>query len=142
MNTEKNGFTLIESLIVLAIFSILLLIAVPLSLNFLENREEHEFLRNLEMDLLFIQSQAMSTGDFVRIEMQKDQYLIHEGDTVSKVRELPKGFSIDTRVYGKDISFNMKGSVRKSGTIAIHTRNNRYNMILPLGKGRARFEKQ
>jgi len=57
-------------------------------------------------------------------------------------RDLPAGYRISVFNGMNSISFTDSGSIKKSGSMAIYTKNNVYTMYLPPGKGRARYEKR
>ncbi|MYL58265.1 prepilin-type N-terminal cleavage/methylation domain-containing protein, partial [Virgibacillus halodenitrificans] len=52
---NKNGFTLIEMLLVLSIVSILSLLSVTWSLSAISKQEREQFINTLENDTLYIQ---------------------------------------------------------------------------------------
>ncbi|WP_176447377.1 competence type IV pilus minor pilin ComGD [Lentibacillus sp. CBA3610] len=139
---QVNGFTLIEVLFVLAVLSVLILITTPLQLSVLDKKTEERFLETLEMDLLYMQTLAYNSRMTHRLAfLDSERYEIKANNTSILERTVPEGWEIDTRTL-KTISFNKKGTIVKSGTFAIKTLTDHYNVVCPLGKGRCYFEKQ
>lgn len=140
---KETGFTLSESLIVLAITGVLLLIAVPVSANHLEQYKERAFLEMLEMDLLYAQSEAMSKKEMIMMQFREEEYSIFsEYEKGMIIKKLPKQYKFIGYGSAPIVSFTTNGSIRKSGQISFKSKNNKYRLILPPGKGRGRFERE
>jgi len=142
MKQKRNGFTLIECLITMAVVSILVMIAVPLTLRQINKYQESSFFQLVEHDLLIAQSLAMVTEDKIYMTIDPYYYKIHSKENTYVQRSLPKGYVIHTKSMNNPISFNINGSIRKPGTMVLTTKHQQVHLIFPLGKGRARFEKQ
>lgn len=141
---RKNGFTLLEVLIVLAMWSIFILLSAPLHFSSLNKQQEKQFLETLEFDVLYAQNLAIgSPNHTVAILFREDSYSIVMRDGEKKLleRKVPPDSMIDPRTH-KQISFNEHGSIRKPGTIAFKTKNTSYNIIFPLGKARCYIAEQ
>ncbi|TRM12700.1 type II secretion system protein [Lentibacillus cibarius] len=147
MMNNKNGFTLVEMLFVLAVWSVLMLLIVPIPLPLLNEKTEEYFLETLEMDLLYTQSMSYNSRTNYMLMFPDDRtYVIKQGgySTVDRPvvkRKLPDGWKIQDRLMSV-ISFNQKGTIRKPGTFAIKTSSSTYNIVCPLGKGRCYIEEQ
>ncbi|SFD53811.1 competence protein ComGD [Lentibacillus persicus] len=140
---HEAGFTLIEVIFVLAVLSVLILLSAPLKSSVLETKTEETFLNTLEMDLLFMQSMASNSKSIYKMSFAvPGYYTIKHRDKLFRERKIPEGWRINTRTFKEVITFNESGNLRKSGTFAIHTLNEHYNVICPLGKGRCYIEKQ
>jgi len=138
---QQQGFTLIESLIAASIMAALLFIAIPLSAQVLDQMEEREFFNMLDMDMLLVQSSAMTTKKEVALKFNENFYTVAGTERSFMKRPLPRAFHVKSGLIDR-IGFNNFGSIRKSGRILIGTKKGLYALILPLGKGRARYEKQ
>lgn len=139
---QVNGFTLIEVLFVLAILSVLILISTPLQFSALDHKTEESFLETLEMDLLYMQTLSYNSRSRYRLTFpDQEHYTVSSNQSIILERTVPEGWEVDTRTL-KTISFNDNGTIRDSGTFAIQTLTDRYNVVCPLGKGRCYFEKQ
>ncbi|WP_337019685.1 competence type IV pilus minor pilin ComGD [Oceanobacillus massiliensis] len=132
-----NGFTLLEVLFVLAIFSIVLILAPPLNSETLRKQQEKQFLELFKFDVLYIQNlSSMGTGDKVFIRLYSDHYKILRGTRKPIAhRPYPSGLTIDGRGIS-DISFNEKGTVLHPRKILITTDHTAYDVVFQLGKGR------
>ena len=80
MQTKENGFTLIESLIVLSIFLILSLITIFFVKPQYEMTESKEFLTQLQADLFYAQQYAISHQKEVTINIMSDQHYYYIRD--------------------------------------------------------------
>lgn len=140
---RKNGFTLLELSIVLAIWSVLLLLTTPIIFNQIDKQEENHFFETFQLDVLYIQSLAMVTKEEeVRIKFYDQHYSILQGrNKTVTVRDIPRDWQVNTRVVSS-ISFNEKGTIRKPGTIEIKTSRETYHIIFPFGKGRCYIVKK
>lgn len=143
---KKNGFTLLELLIVLSIWSIITALSVPILFNNLEKVEERQFLETFKHDVLYIQYLATSAVDrHVQIRVNNGNYEIIDG-SINKSRpiikrEFPTDWEIDMRTV-KRISFNENGTIRHAGTISIKTKHTNYSIVFPPGKGRCYIVEQ
>lgn len=140
---KQNGFTLLEVLIVLGIWSVLILLSSPLHFASLDKQQETQFLETLKFDVLYIQSLSIgSSYQATVIEFTENDYTISDrtGKTLIR-RKAPSGSSIKYRT-SRQISFNNHGSVRKPGTITLETKYDKYKIVFPLGKARCYIEKQ
>jgi len=143
---NRNGFTLLEVLIVLGIISFIILLSIPISFKIIETHQEKNFIEMFEFDLLYIQSLAITTTkENVRIVIDKDQYKIVKGerDSLISIRTIPENIHINTRLR-PIISFDENGRIRdpNKGRIEIETKQSKYIVIFPLGKGRCSIVKQ
>lgn len=143
MSHNQQGFTLIEILVVLSLFTILLTLIFPISYSLLENKTEEKVLELFQYDILFLQNQSVANGreDYLRMVFSKDGYTITDTKNELFTRRLPEDWEIDTRTLNY-ISFKHNGTTRYSGTIEIISPNNRYTVTFPIGKGRGYIVKR
>lgn len=134
---QGNGFTLLELLIVLSIWSVLLLIITPIIHTRIMTQQDEPFLDTLEFDFLYMQRLSTLTKDYVSFRVRTDHYVITQGSGAKVIlrRELPSGWKINMKSLTA-ISFDENGRVRQPYTITLTTNQSIYNIIFPLGKGR------
>lgn len=141
---SENGFTLIEVLFVLAIWSILLLLSSPLNVSVLEKHTEKKFLETFQMDILYMQNLSYGSRDYYRLIFQDNKSYIIKKDHSSEFlveRSIPDGWQV-TNWSLPIISFNKKGTITQPGNLKIKTANHLYKVICPLGKGRCYVNEQ
>lgn len=140
---EKNGFSLIEMLLVLSAVSLLLLLAAPLQMSTLQLQEEEQFIEIFKQDVLLVQNQAsVNSKERMYIRFYDDQYRVLHGrrPTFAK-RHYPRGWSL---ISGNnlDLEFKENGTVRNPRTIIMYSEDERILFIFPLGKGRFHIGKE
>ena len=133
---NNYGFTLLEVMFVLGIWSILILISAPLLFNSIETQQEKQFFATFQSDLMYIQNQSLGTDEKIQINLKKTSYeIVVPGEKQTTQRTLPDGWSITSQTL-TNISFNPYGTIRKPGTMIITTNKREYHVIFRLGKGR------
>src|SRR5699024_603396 len=135
---NEHGFTMIELLIVLTIWSVLLLIVVRVPTKQIYVQQEKAFLNTFQMDVLYVQSISMGAGDKkIKIVFKEDRYEIVKGtnNSLIKKRPIPKSFNMKMGNFHQ-ISFDQYGRIPKGGHFDIETPYTKYQVIFPLGKGR------
>lgn len=139
---NKNGFTLIEMLVVLGIVSILLLLSAPLTISTLEKQRDKQFLDVFKFDVLYIQNLASTTKEPITLTFYKDRYEINKHHKKSFiVRQYPNGWELEERP-NNSIKFKQNGTFIKPRTFLIASKNTAYQIIFPLGKGRCYIVKK
>lgn len=140
---RERGFTLLEVIIVMGICSIILLLLVPITYRQVEIRQEETFLESFEFDLLYMQRLSLLTQEPVSLRERNHQYVILTGarEDVILRKNIPNGWKLDMKSLPY-ISFDHNGRIRQPFTIILYTRNSKYNIIFPMGKGRAYAVKQ
>lgn len=140
---KKNGFTLLEMLVVLSLWSVLILLSVPLNFANLEKQQDKQFLETFKFDVMYIQSLSIgSPHQATVIEFTESDYTVI--DRTGKIllkRKVPSGSTLKYRT-NRQISFNNHGSIRKAGTITFESKHDNYKIVFPLGKARCYIEKQ
>lgn len=134
---EEAGFTLVELLLVLAIISVILLIAVPPALSAYETKQKELFFDLLEADLLNSQSYSMQQGNILHLIFREDHYFLYNPQEESEriIRYYPNDLRANNFVNTR-ISFNQKGSVIPVTTLILSSDVARVKLVFPLGKGR------
>lgn len=142
---KKNGFTLLEVIFALGIWSLLILLTVPIQFSILDRQEEEQFFRTFESDILYMQSMSYASPDYIRLVMdaENNSYEIKGLPNKNAIkRTFPSDWEIKIQTLQKIISFNKLGTIKHPGTMKIMTTSATYKIIFPLGKGRCYIEKQ
>lgn len=140
---NNQGFTLLEVLFVLSVWSLLILLSVPLLFTNIDHQVEKQFFETLESDILLVQT--MSHGkptDNSSITFNEKTYIVRTFGHHKQVmtRSYPDGWKTDGRSF-KKLSFK-NGNIRQPGTILLQSEEADYRIIFPLGKGRGYVEKE
>ena len=141
IKVNKNGFTLIEMLVVLSVLSIIILLAVPLQFSSLTKQEENQFIELFMHDVLLIQNQAsMNSTESMFIRFHDDHYLIiqRRKQPFAK-RNYPNGWSFVGA--NRLLEFSESGSVLNPRVILMYSKEERIAFTFPLGKGRFYVER-
>lgn len=142
-NKSRNGFTLLEVLIVLFMWSFLVLLIAPFHFSHIETQQEDSFFETFAYDVLYTQSLSTTTKDYIQINLYEDRYTIRRGykGEVLLTRNIPSDWVIKAKVF-HTISFDDKGRIRMPGTFFIQTKDDEYSVVFPFGKGRYHVVKQ
>ena len=127
---RKDGFTLIELIVVLALFSILFSIAAP-KLGMLNRYKENEELKICKRDLFFARNQAIVNGKihYFKLDYSKNSYFIMaDGKEIKRVY-FNSGLSLVHNPNISEFTFGRSGAPLESGTINLKTS---YNKIFKL----------
>src|SRR5699024_2184960 len=141
---NKNGFTLMEVLLVLSIIVIMLLLVIPLNILLLDKEREKQFIKEFSSDILLMQAYSRTSLLETRLKFYQDEnkYKIHIGTGKPLVeKEIPEDWVFQIRGYNYEIQFSNSGAVNKLGNIVLKTKHHTYKFIFSLGKGRFRIEK-
>ena len=141
--TAKKGYTLIEILIVVALFSILLSICFP-NLSLFQNIREKQEISEFKKDLLFARNNAILENKryIVYFYYDTNSYSIKtsENSPTIKSKTFDHGLKLngDKEVVGSFV-FTPSGTTDNSGTIYIDTIKNK-NYIITLTPVTGRIE--
>lgn len=132
-NKSKNkGYTLIELIVVLALFSLLLTIAIPNSKAF-KSYNQNKQLRILEKDLRQARNTAIIENKTIRVyfSSQKNSYIIeyNSGEKILQ-REFSNGVEIKDTSNTATIQFNSNGRAGIAGTIKIKKGSEDYEVAV------------
>lgn len=142
-NDSKNGFILLEVLVVLVIWSILILLVVPINLSYLEKQQEKHFFETFAFDVLYAQSLSTTTKEYVQLKIDEDHYTIRIGylAKILVMRSIPSDWIVRRKLF-RTISFDDNGRMRTPGNFIIETKHHKYTIVFPFGKGRYHIVKQ
>ena len=140
MKNNQNGFTLIESLLVLSIFMIISSITVFSLKPQHSVLEDEAFLTQLKADLYYSQQYAISHQHEVSVVILPAQYkyymLLRPELPPIIMRNYSKNINLATSTLPLYFKFLNDGNVNQFGTLLIQTTNKTYQMTVLIGKGR------
>ncbi|WHY65697.1 competence type IV pilus minor pilin ComGD [Neobacillus sp. SuZ13] len=140
MKNDQNGFTLIESLLVLSIFMIISSITVFSLKPQHSVLEDEAFLTQLKADLYYSQQYAISHQHEVSVVILPAQYkyymLLRPELPPIVMRNYSKNINLATSTLPLYFKFLNDGNVNQFGTLLIQTNNKTYQMTVLIGKGR------
>jgi competence protein ComGD len=137
---SEQGFTLIESLFVLAIFLIIASISAICFKPQYETMESEAFLYQLQSDLFYGQQYALSHQHTVSVVIYPDQhyYILRYTPTSPPflVRYYSNIITISPVTLSLVFDFTPSGSVNKAGSIRLQCGSKHYLLTVLIGKGR------
>ncbi|MFP5113585.1 competence type IV pilus minor pilin ComGD [Bacillaceae bacterium C204] len=140
MKNNQNGFTLIESLLVLSIFMIISSITVFSLKPQHSVLEDEAFLTQLKADLYYSQQYAISHQHEVTVVFLPAQYRYYMLLRPDLPPIVMRNYSTNIYLVEGSISlffrFLNDGNVNQFGSFLIQTKNKTYQMTLLIGKGR------
>lgn len=134
-----------ETLIVLVVFLLLSSLGLNLYPSFFKGMENKMFLNQLNEDIFYAQQYAISHESLIYfyVDNERDVYTIYSYKEQGIVeRAIPKDIQFSQGTLGAAFNFNQYGNASKSGTMMIDTTKGRYKLVVNIGKGRFRIEKQ
>lgn len=138
-----KGYTLLELVIVLTLFSLILMIAVP-SLGIIREFREYQQIRQLKTDILFARNQAIVKGKiyFVQFDFVRNGYIIVvSGETIKRVY-FEEGIELIKNMEMTELSFYRTGVPGKSGTIRLKNGKNQiYEVVVTPIVGKVTIKK-
>ncbi|MDL4841557.1 competence type IV pilus minor pilin ComGD [Aquibacillus rhizosphaerae] len=138
---QEQGFTLIETLIVLSIVSLFLVIGLSFQSHSLYQNQANQFFRLFQSDVLYLQQISMVSRDnaYLTILPNEHSYEIKTGGLgeVLVKREYPKNWLVDLNTLSAPISFTINGTIKKPGMFYVKTPTRKYSIYFPFGKGRS-----
>ncbi|GIN85494.1 competence protein ComGD [Heyndrickxia sporothermodurans] len=140
---NNNGFTLVEMLVVLLIFSLLLLFG-GYSVNALRGTLERDvFFNQLEADLYYVQNYAINRHESVFVQFYPfyDRYTVTSINTKEVLlnRQLPSTIDMMEGSFTSYI-ITPDGNTNKFGTIKFKRNQTEIRLIFNIGRGRFRIE--
>lgn len=134
---REEGFTLIETLIVLFIVAAVTTIVFVSFRSLHAHKQTQYFLEQLKKDLYFAQAFALSHDREVDLtfKTQKHFYTITDGSTMIFKRTYDRGITIQSN-FGKTVEFNANGNIARFGTLHVQTHTGRFRVVFHIGKGR------
>lgn len=137
--TKQHGFTLSETLAVLAIIAVIgsvsMLAVKHVSDRFIDERTIFQF----ELDVLAVQTAAQRQRSTKSIFLRQHEYVVNtSGRYIHRV--FPTGTMLRSHNLGADLQYTEVGTVRRAGVIKYEGLSRQYSLtILPIN-GRVRIE--
>ena len=141
MMRDERGFTLIEMLLVLMIFSIITIIAISFSYRYVKVNQYERAIEQLRLTLHVAQLTAQQEQVFVNVYVGKENTLF----LTTSVKEyelnwvMPEGMSVDFLTNKGTIKFTPNGNVSEIGSVKIITPEKTIRYSVNMSKGRLRF---
>ncbi|WP_310443780.1 GspH/FimT family pseudopilin [Tissierella sp.] len=128
LKQNKYGYTLLELILVLALFSIMLSLVMP-SLSNIYNTKENKELMEFKRDIIFARNSAVVENCIygVYIDLSNNSYKIVKEDkitTIIKDKQFTQGITIKSNNFKNSINFSATGTPNRSGTILVTNRKN------------------
>ncbi|OAS85117.1 competence type IV pilus minor pilin ComGD [Metabacillus litoralis] len=142
---HKNGFTLVESLLVLSIVTIMSFVLIVNIFPIYHEKVIETFLEQFEKDMMYAQQYALVNDEpvYILFAVERNQYKIVTGESAKTL--LSSNYQHKIQIEGvtlkNRVTFNSNGSIQKSGTMLITYNGSSYKVIFYLGKGRMKIEK-
>ncbi|WFA09681.1 GspH/FimT family protein [Tissierella sp. Yu-01] len=137
------GYTIIELVVVLTLFSIILMIAVP-NLGIIREFKEYQQIRQLKSDILFARNQAIVKGKIhiVQFDFVRNGYIIVVGGGTIKRVYFDDGIELIKNMEMTEVSFYRTGVPGKSGTIRLkNSKNKTYEVVVTPVVGKVNIKK-
>ncbi|MDQ0197316.1 competence type IV pilus minor pilin ComGD [Neobacillus ginsengisoli] len=140
MKNKQDGFTLIESLLVLSVFLIISSITAFTLKPQYSTIDDEAFLSQLQADLLYAQQYAISHQHEVTVIFFSDQYKYNIYMRSDLPNIIERNYSTNMTVYGGSLPLYFKflpdGNVNKFGSFYIKSSKKNYRLTVLIGKGR------
>lgn len=140
---NQEGFTLIETLIVLLISSILLLVPTLSMERLTEELEINLFFHELTSNLTLMQNQAIMGGRGTKVsflETKERDYItfdVNVGHPLNREMILDRPYHLVAKNKPEEFRFKGgTGNITSSSTIKIYTTKGQYKLTYLLGSGR------
>ncbi|MGG3574785.1 competence type IV pilus minor pilin ComGD [Bacillus gobiensis] len=146
MLNKESGFTLLESLTVLAIATIMLTVVFAVMPPTLQKQADMQFVEQFIRDLHHAQQYAITTGERVRVifDHQNKSYAVRPLNLELKsvmTRSYNATIKIEETTLTKNLIFTSSGSANASGKIVIRTKECVYEITIYIGEGKMNVQK-
>jgi competence protein ComGD len=140
MNRNQEGFTLIESLLVLSIFMIISFITAFSLQPQQFVLEDEAFITQLRADLFYAQQYAISHQDEVSIDIEPQEHRYYLSLKAHWPPLIDRYYSTNITLTNGSLPLSFKflpdGNINKFGSFYIQTKKRYYRMTFLIGKGR------
>lgn len=138
---NRNGFTVVELLIVLLLISIISILVIPNVYHIIVRKQTEHFFHTFDSDVLLVQTQSLGTVKNNRLNLYLDEYIVFENDRVLLKRTFPKQIEF-TNVPHARIQFYNNGTIVQPTTYIVKDQTDTYRIVFPFGKGRHYVDKR
>lgn len=138
---KKNGFSLIEVLIVLSILTTLLFIGGSIQIRTYDTYQFKQWYALFESDLLQLQQDTIVSvnSPYLLIRPGGNSYEVRNSPTEKPIikRSIPKNLKIRLYSFNNPLSFSKSGTIKRPGKFQVVSKYSKWEIIFPLGKGRS-----
>ena len=141
MIRDERGFTLIEMLVVLMIFSLITIIALSFSYRYVKIHQYEQAIEQLKLTLHVAQltAQQHNTVAYVHISEGNTILLNTTFKEYDLIWKIPEGMQVHFKTSGNRIRFTSNGNIVGIGSMEIITPEKTMKYSINLSKGRLRF---
>lgn len=144
MVRKESGFTLLEMMIVLAIFMVCLAAALIPLRSIADDVNDRQFFQQVERDLFEAQAYAIAKKVNVVVHFFEDErndyhiYTLEQPRKMIAKREIPNRFIHDERSIGS-FTFLRTGTTNRFGSIYFTSEEKSTRLVFQIGRGRFYF---
>ena len=139
-NPQRNGFTLIEVLIVLVLIHAMVFVTIVKIEPLMQQYRLYWFIQQLEADVFLAQETAITQGQVVslRFSPQKHEYFMLTSNSSTSIlqRSYDSRIHLEFATLKPQIKFLSNGNISASGTFFVSSGSIMYQVVFLLGKGR------
>ncbi|MGM9945178.1 MAG: prepilin-type N-terminal cleavage/methylation domain-containing protein [Lysinibacillus sp.] len=141
MMRDERGFTLIEMLLVLMIFSIITIIAISFSYRYVKVNQYEHAIEQLKLTLHVAQltAQQEKVAVYVYIGEGNNIFLTTAFKEYELNWEMPEGMNVYFHTNSGTIRFTHNGNISEIGKVEIRTPKKTMMYSINMSKGRLRF---
>ena len=137
---NNKGYTYLETLIVLAIVSIIFFVSLINVANFNDNRVIKQNITLIGSLFNGLQTKSITQNAKGYIKFRTNKIDIHFDNKLIKTYNLDEKLNITSNFDGDRLEVNKYGNVLRGGTITINYKEKSKKMIFSIGEGRYRVE--
>lgn len=142
----ENGFTFLETLLVLFITLILISIASVTLLPLSDSRKAKQFVEQFCQDIAFMQQAAISNNSRYSLRMYTadHKYVITKSGEVGIVllRSYDPAILIDIHTMPNPLTYGQDGNINKAGSMYVQHQEITYRVVFQLGRGRMYYHEE
>ncbi|CAG9613898.1 hypothetical protein BACCIP111899_03125 [Bacillus rhizoplanae] len=137
---KKNGFTLLEMLIVLSAISILSVVTYFNLSSIYEKQKIDQFMNQFSQDILFMQQAAISHRNrhMLRWFPNQAKYSVTSSGETDPVlvRYYSSDIQVNLNTFPNPMTYGADGNINRGGTIIVSYKTKTYYIVFQLGRGR------